>query len=429
MAATVRRAAGAEAAVVGQAWSEATLNAAQAALAQDFKPLTDMRASAAYRAQVAQNLLRRFWLQTRSAAPLDAAALSVWSVMPHAPRDLAAEAEPAMNKALDPGLLRSPDAPFADHLKNAAQRLDARAEAGAERAGARVGISRPHESAHLHVAGAAPYVDDIPELAGTLHAALGLSPVAHGRLTAMHLDRIRALARRRRRCCRRPTFPARTIAARSIHDDPILADGEVRYVGQPVFLVVATTRDAARRAAAQAKAVLEIEPLPAIFTPEAAHRAGAYVLPPMHLARGDARAAIDAAPHRLHGRFDVGGQEQFYLEGQISYAIPQENDGLLIHCSTQHPSEMQHLVAHALGLQSHHVQVVSAGAWAAASAARSRSPRCSPAPPRSPRRSCGDPSSCASTATTISSSPAGATASGTSTRPATTTPAACSASS
>ncbi len=262
-----------------------------------------------------------------------------------------------MNKALDPHLLRSPDAPFADHLKNAAQRLDARAEAGAEHAGARVGISRPHESAHLHVAGAAPYVDDIPELAGTLHAALGLSPVAHGRLTAMHLDRIRALPGVVA-VLAAADFPGPNDCGPVIHDDPILAEGEVRYVGQPVFVVVATTRDAARRAAAQAKAVLEVEPLPAIFTPEAAHRAGAYVLPPMHLARGDARAAIDAAPRKLHGRFDVGGQEQFYLEGQISYAIPQENDGLLIHCSTQHPSEMQHLVAHALGLQSHHVHVV-----------------------------------------------------------------------
>ncbi len=94
MAATVRRAAGAEAAVVGQAWTEATLKAAQAALAEDFKPLTDMRASAAYRQQVAQNLLRRFWLQTRSDAPLDATALSVWSVMPHATGDLAREGSP-----------------------------------------------------------------------------------------------------------------------------------------------------------------------------------------------------------------------------------------------------------------------------------------------------------------------------------------------
>ena len=96
-----------------------------------------------------------------------------------------------MNKPIDPGLLQSADA-FADYLKNTAARIDEGAEAGAHRAGQRVGISRPHESAHLHVAGEATYIDDLPELAGTLHAALGLSPVAHGRLTAMRLDGLRA---------------------------------------------------------------------------------------------------------------------------------------------------------------------------------------------------------------------------------------------
>ena len=131
-----------------------------------------------------------------------------------------------------------------------------------------------------------------------------------------------------------------------VHDDPILADGVVHYLGQPVFAVIAETRDLARRAAAQAKAALTIEPLAPILTPVEAHAAKSYVLPPMHLARGNARAAIAAAPHRLADTLEVGGQEQFYLEGQISYAVPREDRGMLVHCSTQHPSEMQHLVAH-----------------------------------------------------------------------------------
>jgi xanthine dehydrogenase large subunit len=249
-----------------------------------------------------------------------------------------------MNKPLDPFL----------------QATGPEAEAIALREGARVGISRPHESAHLHVAGEAAYIDDLPELAGTLHAALGLSPIAHGRLLAIDLALLRA----------QPGVVAVLTAADIpgpndcgpiLHDDPILADGALRYLGQPVFAVIATTRDAARRAAAQARAVLKVEALPPILTPEAAHAAGQYVLPPMHLVRsthdGGARAAIDAAPHRLKGTLGVGGQEQFYLEGQISYAIPKEDRGLLLHCSTQHPSEMQHLVAHALQLNSHHVQV------------------------------------------------------------------------
>jgi xanthine dehydrogenase large subunit len=219
-----------------------------------------------------------------------------------------------------------------------------------------IGASLPHESAHLHVAGAAPYVDDLPELAGTLHAALGLSPAAHGRIVGIDLAAVRALPGVVA-VLTAADIPGRNDCGPVIHDDPILAEGVVQYVGQPVFAVIAETRDLARRAAAQARSALRIEPLPPILTPVQAHAAQSYVLPPMHLRRGDARAAIDASPHRLVDTLEVGGQEQFYLEGQISYAVPRENDGMLVHCSTQHPSEMQHVVATCLGLSSHHVQV------------------------------------------------------------------------
>ena len=227
--------------------------------------------------------------------------------------------------------------------------------------GARVGVSRPHESAHLHVAGEAPYVDDLPEVAGTLHAALGLSPLARGRLTGMSLDALRAgpgvVA-----VLSAADLPGVNDCGALEHDDPVFADGEVRYVGQPVFAVIARTRDAARRAAARAKEVLAIEPLPLLLTPQAAHAAGQYVVPPAHLVRtthpAGVAGAIAGAAHRLTDTLFVGGQEQFYLEGQISYAIPQEDGGMLIHCSTQHPSEMQHVVARVLNLSSNQVQVV-----------------------------------------------------------------------
>lgn len=221
---------------------------------------------------------------------------------------------------------------------------------------AQVGIARPHESAHLHAAGTAPYVDDLPELAGTLHCALGLSPVAHGRITGLSLAALRAMPGVVA-VLTADDIPGVNDCGSIVKDDPILADGEVRYLGQPVFAVVARTRDVARRVAAKAREVLKVEPLPAVIDPLEAHARGQYVLPPMQLTRGEARAAIERAPRRLTGTFEVGGQEQFYLEGQISYAIPRENDGMLVHCSTQHPSEMQHLVAHALGLHAHHVQV------------------------------------------------------------------------
>ncbi len=232
-------------------------------------------------------------------------------------------------------------------------------EQAAHADGARVGVSLPHESAHLHVTGRADYIDDLPELHGTLHAALGLSPVARGMLVAVDTAHLRALPGVVA-VLTAADIPGRNDCGSIIHDDPILAEGEVRHVGQPVFAVIATTRDAARRAAARAAEVLHIEVQQPVLTPRQAHADGSYVLPPMHLTRstrGGARAAIAAAPHRFADGFDVGGQEQFYLEGQISYAMPTEDDGMRVLCSTQHPSEMQHLVAHALGLHAHHVQV------------------------------------------------------------------------
>jgi xanthine dehydrogenase large subunit len=220
-----------------------------------------------------------------------------------------------------------------------------------------VGSDRAHESAHLHVAGEATYTDDIREGQGTLHAALGLSPVAHGRLVAIEIERLRA----------EPGVTAVFVAADIPvlndcapivkGDDPILAQGTVHYLGQPMFVVVAEDRRVARRVAARAKEFVTIEPLPALLTARDAHAAKSYVVPPMHLARGDARAAIDAAPHRFADRLSIGGQEQFYLEGQISVAVPQEDDTLLVHCSTQHPTEMQNLIAHALGLRANQVLV------------------------------------------------------------------------
>jgi xanthine dehydrogenase large subunit len=219
---------------------------------------------------------------------------------------------------------------------------------------AEVGKSHPHESAVLHVTGEAVYTDDIPELARTLHAALGMSQQAHARIRSIDLAAVRAA----------PgvvaVFAAQDVPGVNdcgpiLHDDPIFADTLVQYIGQPLFVVVADNHDAARRAARLA--LVDYETLPPIFTPQAARAAESYVLPPMQLVRGNPAAALAAAPHTVSGTLHVGGQEQFYLEGQISYAIPTEDRGMHVHCSTQHPSEMQHLIANALGLSSHHVLV------------------------------------------------------------------------
>lgn len=219
-----------------------------------------------------------------------------------------------------------------------------------------IGQGLPHESAHLHVAGAAPFIDDLPELAGTLHAALGLSPVAHGRLLGIDVARLRA----------QPgvvdvlvaaDLPGPNQCGPILPDDPILAEDMVHYLGQPVFAVIATDRHLARRAAALAREVIRVETLPALLSAREAHAAQAYVVPPMHLARGDAANALAASPHRMQGQWSVGGQEQFYLEGQISVAMPREDGGIDVLCSTQHPSEMQHLVAQVLRRGAHQVRV------------------------------------------------------------------------
>ncbi|TDP71494.1 xanthine dehydrogenase molybdopterin binding subunit [Roseateles toxinivorans] len=219
-----------------------------------------------------------------------------------------------------------------------------------------VGINRPHESAHLHVSGEATYTDDIAELQGTLHAALGLSPIAHGRLLSIDIEGLHALPGVIA-VLTAADIPGSNHCGPLIADETILAEGEVHYLGQPVFAVISQDRELARRAAARAKDFLKLEPLPALLTAAEAHAAKSYVVPPMHLQRGDAQAALATAPHRLQGSFNVGGQEQFYLEGQISYALPLEDAGIKVFCSTQHPSEMQHLVAHALNLHSNQVQV------------------------------------------------------------------------
>ena len=214
--------------------------------------------------------------------------------------------------------------------------------------------SHPHESAALHVSGEAIYTDDIPELAGTLHAALGMSEKAHATLVSMDFSDVLASSGVV------AVLTAEDILGTNdcgpiIHDDPILAEGVVQYIGQPIFVVVAESQLLARRAATQAK--VEYADLPAMLTPQDAREKQSSVVPEMRLVRGGPAAKLAAAPHRTSGTFEVGGQEQFYLEGQISYAIPKEDKQLLVHCSTQHPTEMQHMIAHALNLEFNQVVV------------------------------------------------------------------------
>ncbi|MCB2114882.1 MAG: xanthine dehydrogenase molybdopterin binding subunit [Rhodobacteraceae bacterium] len=217
-----------------------------------------------------------------------------------------------------------------------------------------VGTPLPHDSAPLHVAGSARYVDDMPLPANALHLAFGLSTVAHGEITGMDLSAVRAspgvVA-----VWTAADLPFANDVSPSAHDEPLLATGTVHYVGQPVFLVVAENHLAARKAARKGK--ISYRDLPALLTVDDALAAESrFEGGPVIWARGDAAAAIAGAPKVIEGRFDMGGQEHFYLEGQAALALPAEG-GVTVHCSSQHPTEIQHKVAEAIGVPMNAVRV------------------------------------------------------------------------
>jgi len=210
-----------------------------------------------------------------------------------------------------------------------------------------VHASLPHDSAEGHVAGSARYADDMPEPNGMLHLAFGTSSEANAAIVAIDLSAVRT-APGVVAVFTAADIPGDNNVAPVFADDRLLADGEVLYVGQPIFLVAATSAKAARVAARLGK--VDYAPRPAILTIAEALEAGAYIEESQRMARGDPAAALAGAAHRLQGSLEMGGQEQFYLEGQISIATPGEGRQIHILASTQHPSEIQHLVAHMLNL-------------------------------------------------------------------------------
>lgn len=210
-----------------------------------------------------------------------------------------------------------------------------------------LGKALPHESARKHVTGAALYIDDLPEPARLLHAAVGYSTVARGQIQSLNLQSVAAqpgvvavltLADASGITDIGPVFPG----------DPILAGEEVKFWGQPIFAVAADSLDNARRAVGHAE--VKISPENPLLDPVRAVAQNQLVRPSHQLSRGDAGAAIAQAPNVLEAGMSIGGQEHYYLEGQVSLAIPQEDGGMHVHCSTQHPSEVQKLVAEVLAV-------------------------------------------------------------------------------
>jgi xanthine dehydrogenase large subunit len=211
-----------------------------------------------------------------------------------------------------------------------------------------------HESAKTQTQGLAHYIDDLPEVRGTLYAAPIMSQVAHGKLLGLDTLAASRLAGVVGFVTQTDVLGDKMLAAFA-HDEPIFAVDTVQHIGQVVGLVVATSMKTARMAALQVQ--IKTETLPAVLDARSALANQSFVLPPVTVRRGDAAQALSQAPHQLTGRFEVGGQEHFYLEGQIAYSLPQGDGEWLIHSSTQHPGEVQHWVAHALGIPNSQVTV------------------------------------------------------------------------
>ncbi|QQR39843.1 xanthine dehydrogenase molybdopterin binding subunit [Devosia rhizoryzae] len=213
-----------------------------------------------------------------------------------------------------------------------------------------------HDSGPKHVTGTAEYIDDMAEPGGTMHAYLGLSSRAHADIVSIDFSAVKAAPGVIGVLTADDIPGENDVSPSHKHDEPIFAPGKVEFWGQPMFAVIAETRDQARRAAHLA--VVEYRDLawlPDVRSAQAGERK--LVTEPLKLERGDVAAAMAAAPRRAKGSVSVGGQDHFYLEGQIAFAIPGEDEDVLVHSSTQHPSEVQLMVAQVLGVRHNAVTI------------------------------------------------------------------------
>lgn len=211
-----------------------------------------------------------------------------------------------------------------------------------------------HDSAHKHVSGDAIYIDDLPEPKDMLHLYVAMSEKAHATIDKMDLSEV-VSARDVELILTAEDIPGHNDVSPFAGDDPLLADGLVEYIGQPIFAVAASSIEAARAAAQKAK--VSYTDHPALINIDQAVEAGSAIEPMQTMGQGDPDSGLAGAPHRLQGSFRIGGQDHFYLEGQIAFATPQEDGDVHVYSSTQHPSEVQHLVAHVLGRPTNAVTV------------------------------------------------------------------------
>jgi xanthine dehydrogenase large subunit len=216
-----------------------------------------------------------------------------------------------------------------------------------------IGRSGPHESAQLHVSGAARYTDDLPEPADLIHGAVVMSPIAHGRLLGIDTNAAKA-APGVRAVLTAADIPGDPMIGAIVHDEPLMAVDEVHCIGQVVGVVFADTHAQAKRAAALVE--LDLSPLPHIVGIDKAIADSSFHTPAHTIARGDVVAALDTAAVTLTGEMRSGAQNHFYLETQAALVIPAEAGGLDVWSSTQHPTEIQRMVARVVGKGDHQIR-------------------------------------------------------------------------
>ena len=217
------------------------------------------------------------------------------------------------------------------------------------------GAALAHDSALKHTTGEAVYIDDIPLPADTLHLAVGGADTAVGTITAVALDAVRAAPGVIDVFCAADIPGENDVSPSGRGDEPMLASEEIRFDGEPVFAVVAASHRAARAAAALGQ--VTVRPAEPVLTVDDALSQNRFISDEQVMTRGDWREAMQAAPHTTTGTLYCGGQDHFYLEGQISLAVPQEDGDMLVYCSTQHPSEIQQHLAKVLNQPAHAITV------------------------------------------------------------------------
>ena len=211
-----------------------------------------------------------------------------------------------------------------------------------------------HIDAVSHTRGESQYVDDMPQPAEMLYAAVFSSPVMHGKIMALHvqdacsMDGIVAVLTSK-------DIPGENQIGPIIQDEELLASAEVCYVGQPVALVIGTSPEIARKGVR--KITIDVEQLPAITDPKEAFSKGNIIGSPRTFILGDVEATWQKCDLVLEGVCDIGGQEHVYLETQRARAIPLEENNLCIYSATQGPSAIQRHAAKVLGLPDHNIEV------------------------------------------------------------------------